>query len=56
MTRATAAARTTGSLAPVEVTTMSTLASAVSISSHGTAVPDSARASSCARAHVRLVT
>jgi hypothetical protein len=56
MTRVTAARVMTGSAAPVEVTTMSTLASAVGSSSHGTAVPDSARARSWARDHVRLAT
>src|SRR5712691_8629072 len=42
--------RITGSGAPVEVITMSTVASAVASSSKGTAVPASARASSWARA------
>ena len=42
--------------APVDVTTISTAASAVGSSSHGTAVPDSARARSWARAQVRLAT
>jgi hypothetical protein len=56
MTRLTAARVMTGSGAPVDVTTMSTAPRAVSSSSHGTAVPDRARASSCDRAQVRLAT
>ena len=56
MIRATIAWLMTGSVAPVEVTTMSTLASAVCSSSHCTGVPLSARARSWARAQVRLAT
>ena len=48
--------RITGSCAPVEVITMSADASAVVNSSKGTAVPESARAISSARLHVRLAT
>jgi len=56
MIRWTASRLITGSGAPVDVITMSTAASAVASSSKGTAVPASARAISCARAPVRLVT
>ena len=56
MIRATVGRVITGSVAPVDVTTMSTLASAVSSSSHGTGVPLRVRARSWARAQVRLAT
>ena len=47
---------TRGTLAPVEVMTMSTALMAEVSSSKGTAVPARARAISWARLHVRLVT
>ena len=55
-TRATISRVTIGFGAPVDVMTMSTAPSAVPSSSKGTAVPASARASSCARDQVRLTT
>ena len=56
MISATPSRVTMASEAPVDVMTMSASAMAVSRASKGTAVPASARAISCARAHVRLVT
>ena len=56
MTRWTMSRPIKGSGAPVDVMTISTAASAVESSSNGTAVPESVRAISWARAQVRLVT
>jgi hypothetical protein len=56
MACSTAALVTIGAGAPVDAMTMSTAASAVASSANGTAVPDSTRAISWARAHVRFTT